>query len=248
MKTSLVAIAIASIALAALSAVPRGESGAARAATPDVLDHQVLTESHAADLEEFVSRVARLPAQPRFTDAAHRVVTQSWSLSTRVVGGQVDSAVVPERRELTWGSDGSGDYDSSFPAVLTTGAGELLALLKAGHPIDDIGTAELFIAIGDLYREQSPLPEVRAALLHLVDVAPDVEDLGGVQDRQGRTGRGVAVTSDYSGLDTRYVLTFDSDNGALLSFEQVLVGDVGRLNVSSPAVISYQLFDQQLGH
>jgi hypothetical protein len=281
----LVTAAAAATVAVAVVLVPRGGSGAAEAATPDVLAYEIAPGHPDADLADLVARVAAVPAEPRFTDSSHRAVSDSWSLSTRIDGQQIASAVVPEHRDLTWQADGSGrleivtgppvfptaesrraweedgrpaespvvitdedfavgEYDPSFPAVLPTDAGQLLALIKAGHPIDKLGTAELFIAVGDLYREQTPAPQVRAALLQLIDRATDVDDLGQVQDRQGRAGRGVAVTDDFSGLDTRYVMTFDDGNGALLSFEQVLVGDVGRLDVASPSVISYELFDQ----
>lgn len=277
--------AAASVAVALVLA-PGGGAGAAQAATPVVLDHATTPGSPDADLTALVSRVSELPAEPQFTDSSHQVVSESWSLTTRIDGEQVTSAVVPTRRELTWRADGSGslvvvtqppefptgasrqawedagspaespvvvadedfaagEYEPSFPAVLPTDADQLLVLLEAGHPIAKLGTAELFIAIGDLYREQTPSPQVRAALLELIDRATDVDDLGTVEDRQGRAGRGLAVTSRFTGLETRYVMTFDSRNGTLLSFEQVLVGDVGKLDVASPSVISYELFDQE---
>jgi hypothetical protein len=286
---ALVTAVAAAIIAVGVVLVPGGESGAAQAATPEVLSHETDPGSPDADLADLVSRVSKIPTEPRFTDSSHRVVSDSWSLSTRIDGEQVASAVVPEHRELTWQADGSGslevvtgspvfptaashrawedagrpaqspvividddfaagEYDPQFPAVLPTDADQLLVLLKAGHPIDKLGTAELFIAIGDLYREQTPDPQVRATLLQLIDRATDVDDLGQVEDRKGRTGRGVAVTSDFSGLETRYVMTFDDRTGSLLSFEQVLVGDVGKLDVASPSVISYELFDQDAGN
>jgi hypothetical protein len=286
---ALVTAAAAVTVVVGVVLVPGGESGAAQAATPVVLAHETAPGSPDADLADLVALVASVPTEPRFTDSSHRVVSDSWSLSTRIDGKQIASAVVPEHRELTWRADGSGslevvtgapvfptaasrrawedggrpaespivvtdedfaagEYDPQFPAVLPTDADQLLVLLKAGHPIDKLGTAELLIAVGDLYREQTPAPQVRAALLQLIDRATDVDDLGQVEDRQGRTGRGVAVTSRFTGLETRYVMTFDGRSGALLSFEQVLVGDVGKLDVASPSVISYELFNQDAGN
>lgn len=129
-----------------------------------------------------------------------------------------------------------------FPEQLATDAAGLREQLEAAHPIDALGTAELFVALTDLAREQTPVPQTRAALLGLLAEPPDVRGLGAMTDRDGRVGQAFAVDSDLSGLPTRYVLIVDPGSGRLLASEQVLTSRAGRLAVDVPAVISYVVF------
>ncbi|WP_353509707.1 hypothetical protein [Intrasporangium sp.] len=129
-----------------------------------------------------------------------------------------------------------------FPVQLATDAAGLREQLEAAHPIDTLGTAELFVALTDLAKEQAPAPGTRAATLGLMAGPPDVRALGAMTDREGRMGRGFAVDSDVSGLPTRYVLIVEPQSGRLLASEQVLTTRAGRLAVDVPAVISYVVF------
>lgn len=129
-----------------------------------------------------------------------------------------------------------------FPEQLATDAAGLREQLEAAHPIDTLGTAELFVALTDLAREQTPVPQTRAALLGLLAEPADVRGLGAMTDRDGRVGQAFAVDSDLSGLPTRYVLIVDPGSGRLLASEQVLTSRAGRLAVDVPAVISYVVF------
>ena len=129
-----------------------------------------------------------------------------------------------------------------FPERLATGPAGLRAQLEAAHPIGTLGTAELFVALTDLAKEQTPAPETRAAMLGMLAQPRDVRGLGAMTDRDGRVGRAFAVDSDMSGLPTRYVLIVDPQSGRLLASEQVLTTRAGRLAVEIPAVVSYVVF------
>ena len=64
---------------------------------------------------------------------------------------------------------------------------------------------------------------------------------GTVHDRAGRPGEAYTVTTNYHGLQTQYVLVVDADTGRYLGHEEVIVGDPGALDVTTPAVMSYQV-------
>ena len=132
-----------------------------------------------------------------------------------------------------------GDFKPMWNAAPPTDPRDLAEYLAIGHPIERIGTAELFVAIGDLARERDLSAVQRAAVLRILAEAPDVNALGTVIDRLGRPGIAVATDSDYSGLMTRYILVFDPNTGALNAEEAWLTTSAGRLNVPVPSVISY---------
>ncbi|MGW0733151.1 CU044_5270 family protein [Streptomyces sp. NPDC002851] len=72
----------------------------ALAVTPQPLKYQESDRSAAAVLENIARHVEHLPKEaPR--GGTQRFVQDSWSLSTRIDGIQVTSAVIPERR-ITW--------------------------------------------------------------------------------------------------------------------------------------------------
>lgn len=161
----------------------------------------------------------------------------------RPVAGDVNAAEIPRPGEI----ESDGTYPRSrapriFPERLAGDPAGLREQLAAAHPIDDLGTAELVVALTDLAREQTPGPRSRAAALRLLAEAGDVRQLGPLTDRLGRSGRGFAVDSDLTGLPTRYVLIVDPQTGRLLASEQVLTERAGRLAVEVPAVISYVVF------
>lgn len=106
------------VALAALAAViaivgPAGltRHGAtlAQAATPRLLTYQSEAGSAAALLQRLAGQVRASSTAQISADGRYLYVkTQSWSLSTRVDGRQVRSAVVPELREVWRAADGTG--------------------------------------------------------------------------------------------------------------------------------------------
>jgi hypothetical protein len=134
-----------------------------------------------------------------------------------------------------------------FPTALSTDAPTLQKqLLDAELGTDPTGgppaNVELFTAIKDL-RASAPIDgSLQAALLRVLAAQPDVVSLGTTTDRLGRVADAVAIDSDYSGLDTRYVLLFDPTDGQLLGSEDILVKSSGSLKLSIPSVISYVIY------
>jgi hypothetical protein len=106
----------------------------------------------------------------------------------------------------------------------------------------------MFFTIGNMLSPQNlPLgksapPAVRAALYKVAARIPGVELLGRVQDRAGRPGVAVAMTTAYTGLRQRHVLILDEKTSALLAEETVLL-DAARWMDAKPAfVIGYATY------
>jgi hypothetical protein len=113
-------------------------------------------------------------------------------------------------------------------ADLPTDPEELLELIERreipgiGGPDNDWGT---FVIIGDLLRETSLQPKVRAALYQIVAEIPGVELVGRVIDGAGRPGVAVAYTNRNTDAPGRWELIFDPTTAALLGENEVLVAD-----------------------
>ncbi|WP_256791998.1 hypothetical protein [Terrabacter sp. Ter38] len=138
---------------------------------------------------------------------------------------------------------GPGQTPRVYAGALSAEASTLWDQLSQAHPISELGTGELFVAITDLYKEQVPDPAVRAQLLRLLASRTDILDLGTLRDRTGRAGLAVGVSSSQpGGLPARFVMVFDPASGALLSYEQILTSSPGKLDVKIPSVIDYALF------
>ncbi|MEV0796879.1 CU044_5270 family protein [Kribbella sp. NPDC050281] len=135
-----------------------------------------------------------------------------------------------------------GRYQPMYRYPLPSDPARLLAVLKIGHDIDANGPGQLAGAVTDLYREATPAPAVRAAVLKILADHSNAVSLGAMTDRSGRKGRAFAVDSSYGGLPNRHVLIFDPRTGRLWADETVLTKTAGRLNVRIPAVISYNLY------
>jgi hypothetical protein len=109
---------------------------------------------------------------------------------------------------------------------------------RADPPVND----EMFVVIGDLLRQQSASPQLRAALYKIAAGIPGVELVGDVRDRAGREGVAVAMTSTYTGLKQRNVLIFDPRTSALLAEERVLLEAVAWSDAKPPVVIGYATY------
>jgi hypothetical protein len=138
----------------------------------------------------------------------------------------------------------SEDYPAGqFPAMWADQppAGDLDAWLHSGHPKQN-GPYETIVAVTDLARERLLTPATRAAALRIVAQLPGLTYDGTVTDRAGRAGAAFSVTTDESGLPTRYTLIVDPATGTLLGYEQMLTTDAGKLDVRVPAVIGYEIY------
>lgn len=280
----LVGVAAAALATVGLVAVNVFSPAAqvAVAATPPLLEYAPTGTTSAAALTEIAGNAAALagrPVEPR------EVSYREWSLSTRIDGDQVRSAVVPQEVTLTWAADGSasvravtgepffptsrhedawhdagepgapgttlrdddyapGQYRPVYGATPPSDAAGMETYLEAGHPVEELGTAELFVAVQDLSRTWTLGAAQRSAVLEVLTAAPDVQLLGTTRDREGRAGTAIGVDSDMSGLPMRYVLVFDPSSGELLAGETQLTTDPGLLGVPAPSVISYTVWER----
>ena len=229
--------------------------GAAYAATPPALTFPQQPGPPAAKaLHQLATHVRALPRQS-IPDVIY-IKTQGWYLNFRDAGASGRSGIEGTTTE-EWISRGSevtsrtgGIVDQGSSTVMwpnTTFSSDPTTLcnqLSQGHPIEKIGVPELFVAIGDLYREANPDPGVRAAILDLLSREKRVTTDGTMTDRVGRQGVGFSVNTAYSGLPERLTLIFDQQSGALLDSEEMLTKTAGALNVQIPAVTAYTTFLQ----
>lgn len=109
---------------------------------------------------------------------------------------------------------------------------------RASPPLHD----QMFVVVGDLLRQQTAPPQVRAALYRVAARIPGVELVGQVRDRAGRQGIAVAMTSTYTGIKQRHVLIFDPKTSVLLAEERVLLDAVNWVDAAPPVVIGYATY------
>ena len=183
-----------------------------------------------------------------------------WYLGTRVDGQATTSVIVPSTEQLWVAPDGRAHvhrvtsrpdgsrYVDDFtvgkdpvPVQLSTNEAVLARQLAVGHPLSN-GPVEKFVALTDLAALQPIPPGAESAILRLLARTPALINRGRVIDRAGRRGVAVALDSSYSGLLTRYTWIFDPHTGALLSDEEMLIGDTGMLHVRRGSVTSYTNF------
>lgn len=108
----------------------------------------------------------------------------------------------------------------------------------ADPPVD----LEMFVVVGDLLRMPGVPPELRSALYKVAAKIKDVELVGSVTDRAGRTGIGVSITTDYWKAKERLTLIFDPATSALLGEEEVLLEKASWLNAKPPVVIGSRAY------
>lgn len=234
------------------------------AATPPLLSasHTPTPTGATAALRSLAETVSALPDDVGSGSVA-QVSMQSWSLFTRINGSEVQSEVVPQAETIRTQPDGTTSvlteytyqgeaYEENFStrdqlnypiSGLSSNDNELARQLAIGQPASN-GTAGSFDSIVQAYRQAPIEPATRAAILRFVASRDGVETIGTVKDRLGREGVGFTVDSSYSGLPTRYTLIFDTQDGRLLGYEEMLTSDAGKLNVRTPAVIQYIAFEK----
>jgi len=121
---------------------------------------------------------------------------------------------------------GPGELTYPDYADLPTDPEELLELIESRELIGGPdGDWQTFSIIGDLLREVSPGPKVRAALYQIAAELPGVELVGRVVDGAGRQGVAVAYTNPSSDARARLELIFDPTTAELFGWGEVLVAD-----------------------
>lgn len=164
--------------------------------------------------------------------------------SGRLLGTSGGVTFSTDKDRRTWEAAGSPDLyenltdDELFEpgglyspdyADLPGNPGQLLELIERreidgiGGPNNDWGT---FVIIGDLLRETSLQPKVRAALYQIAAEIPGVELVGRVVDGAGRPGVAVAYTNrNHPEAPSRWEMIFDPMTAQLLGENEVLVAD-----------------------
>jgi hypothetical protein len=119
-----------------------------------------------------------------------------------------------------------GGLSSPDRSGLPTDPEELLEVIERREVIGGpSGDWETFAIIGDLLRETSLQPKVRAALYQIAAELPGVELVGRVLDGAGRPGVAVAYSNWNSDAPSRHELIFDPRTAELLGENQVLIAD-----------------------
>lgn len=258
-RLAVAVIAAVSIAIAAVLVAHElsGSPSSALAAIPPLTYHAPARPTTGRAVLLHLAAVAAAQPPSAASGRYAYVKTAGWYLDTAVGGGRVTSRVDATTTESWLAADGSGRQIAHRSSVQPTDdwtvpAGKpLLALssdpatiakqLDQGHPVR-LGPAERFVSLHDIALEQPLPPPAESAALRVLAGSPGLIDSGTVTDRAGRPGVAVSLDSAYSGLLTRHTLIFDPRTGRLLGDEETLIGDPGKLNVRTPAVISYTVY------
>jgi hypothetical protein len=121
---------------------------------------------------------------------------------------------------------GPGELIYSDYGDLPTDPEELLELIEGRELIGGPdGDWETFAIIGDLLRETSQQPKVRAALYQVAAELPGVELVGRVVDGAGRPGVAIAYRHERTDAPSRSELIFDPTTAELLGTNEVLIAD-----------------------
>lgn len=271
-RISLAAVIAAILSLAVVIVAHISSRQGALAATPTPLAYHTSAGDRSGRvlLLDLAAVAAKQPGEPANHAVYAYVKRAGWYLDTRVAGASSSSTVTATETESWTAADGSGREvtrraggDRSHVSATTQGpvmdqldlrANEdepliplstnpsvLAQQLDTGHP-RRIGPVERFVAFTDLANQQ-PIPaHVESAILRLLARSPGLIDSGVVTDRAGRPGVAVSLDSSYSGVLTRYTLILDPRTGGLLGEEETLIGNPRKLDVRSPAVLSYTVF------
>ncbi|WP_219108694.1 hypothetical protein [Austwickia sp. TVS 96-490-7B] len=129
-----------------------------------------------------------------------------------------------------------------FQASPPINADELMSYLKNAHPIAEQGAPELLSSVRDLHREWPLDGDQKAAVVAVLRRHGHLDYAGQAVDRLGRKGYAFSLDHQHGGLPTRTTLIFDAGSGSLLAVEDMLTGSAGKLNVTTPAVVSYTCF------
>ena len=146
-------------------------------------------------------------------------------------GGSSDRAV----RAETLGDSDLGSW-STDPDQLRS------QLEDRAKQADAPRNVEMLVLVGDLLRQADAPRKLRAALYRAAAQIPGVTILEHARDPVGRDGRGIAVTSGYSGDRERYALVFDPRTAMLLAEETWLLERVPYVDAEPPARIEYTAY------
>lgn len=210
-------------------------------------------------LRGITGRIAAAPCDTRQGRYAHTQVLQ-WVTNTVSAGGTTALSVQVWQYQRWRAPDNSGRViavtqpaqdqtrtdDSYPPGQLPTRATNLdsSAELLAGQ-LNDIqplhaGPQSVLRAWDEVNAGDSPHRAQRAAALTIVARTDGITAHGLVRDRAGRTGIALAATSDNGA--TRDLLILDPHTAELLAYEMTALRDPGHLGITTPTVLTYDLF------
>ena len=191
----------------------------------------------AAVLQHAATVAAAQSASPSSAVAYTRSVALDQVTSVDVNGqASVSSDIVT--REIWIAPDGSGRiretgstsqaderygpcglYREDFSQWPTTADAVADKLRSEAEKTDRPVPVEMFVRAGDYLQETGAPPTVRATLYRVLAGIPGVVSLGTVQDHEGRSGTGVAITEH----GERHELIFDPSTTQLLAEEAINV-------------------------
>lgn len=169
------------------------------------------------------------PGRPRFLgpadEAAWRAAGSPPLSASRVSETEVGASIADLER-LT---DRAGEPSRLLDAVRAQG----------GSPIG-ADSAQSLVRIGDLLRDPTASPELRAGLYRALALVPGMELDASAIDPLGREGVSFGVVSAGSGARTQTRLVFDPRTSRLLAEETVLLEPVGWLDATPPVSIGWR--------
>jgi hypothetical protein len=127
-------VAAAVIAVGLLIGLPTSSSSRAYAATPPGLHYQQLASKQPAGVQLRAIAARTATATPAVTGKYQHLIVTSWSLTTRIDGRQITSAVIPVTTESFEATDRSGRLVRHYEAPTFTSAADRRRWLKAGSP------------------------------------------------------------------------------------------------------------------
>ncbi|MCS0601457.1 CU044_5270 family protein [Streptomyces sp. LP11] len=136
-------------------------------------------------------------------------------------------------------SSGTSGPDATRASEPPTAVGDMRAWLAGGQKT---GAGLLYEVVPERFQDHVFSPAGRAALLRVLASADGIVYAGAVKDRAGRGGEAFSLTDRFGGLPNKRTLVFDPATGNLLSYEEQVLDDPGKLNVRPYSVIQYSTF------
>lgn len=121
---------------------------------------------------------------------------------------------------------------------LPTDPDELEEVIRErAEPADPPTNVEMFVVVGDLFRQGFVQPELRSALLQVAARIEGVELVGPMTDPEGRPGLTVGIETDHWGWRQRLALIFNPHTFELLAEKHTVLEPVKGVPIEPPITI-----------